>query len=70
MDSFPTCLQHLGVGQTEARNLTQLSLRVADIQVFEYLLLPPRVHITRKVELGVEPLLEPRYSGVGCGQPK
>lgn len=31
-------------------------------------LLPPRVHISRKVELGTEPDLKPRYFDTGCRQ--
>lgn len=44
------------------------SIGLAETQTLEPPLLPPRVHVSRIIELGVE-RLKPRHSDMGCGHP-
>lgn len=65
--SLPKCLQWLGLGQVEASNQELKVGLTAGWQGPNYLsphLLPPRVSMSRKLELGVALGIEPRRSNM------
>lgn len=67
-----TCSQWLGLDEVEARSPEIHLGHPYGWQAPTHLscnLVPPRVCISRRLELGVEPALEPRNSNMGCRHP-
>lgn len=71
--SHPKCLQQLGLRKAKARSQEFISVPPHEWQDAKYLgqhLFPPRVYISRKIELEAQSALVPRHSNRRYGPPK